>query len=69
MWKRPGAHRRPPCGYGLIRKLSTPGEKFSAVLGAFQTYIRNNQEYIPNYDKLYRQGETISPAFVEFTIN
>jgi hypothetical protein len=44
-----------------IRKLSGPAE--------FETYIRNNQEYIPNYGELYRQGETISTAFVESTIN
>jgi hypothetical protein len=35
----------------------------------FQTYIRNNQEYISNYGERYRQGETISTAFVESTIN
>src|SRR2546421_11961108 len=31
--------------------------------------IRNNQESIPNYGERYRQGETISTAFVESTIN
>ena len=53
----------------LIGKLSAPAEKFSAGLTEFQTYIRNNQESIPNYGELYRQGETISTAFVESTIN
>src|SRR5215471_18783170 len=43
--------------------------KFSVGLAEFQTYIRNNQDYIPNYGELYRQGETISTAFVESTIN
>ena len=32
-------------------------------------HIRNNQESIPNYGERYRQGETISTAFVESTIN
>jgi hypothetical protein len=40
-----------------------------AGLAEFEIYIRNNQEYIPNYGELYRQGETISTAFVESTIN
>src|SRR5438067_2527667 len=31
--------------------------------------IRNNQESIPNYGERFRQGETISTAFVESTIN
>ena len=28
-----------------------------------------DQEYIPNYGELYRQGETITTSFVESTIN
>lgn len=32
-------------------------------------YIRNNQESIPNFGEQYRQGKTISRAFVEATIN
>ena len=38
-------------------------------LGEFETYIRNNRESIPNFGERYRQGETISTAFVESTIN
>jgi hypothetical protein len=53
----------------LIRKLSGPAETLSAGLGEFETYLRNNQEYIPNYGELHRHGETISTAFVESTIN
>jgi hypothetical protein len=53
----------------LIGKHSAPAEKLSVSLAEFETYIRNNQEYIPNYGELYRQGETISTAFVESTIN
>jgi hypothetical protein len=35
----------------------------------FETYIRNNGEFIPNFGERYRNGETISTAFVESTIN
>ncbi len=53
----------------LIRNHSAPAEKLAAGLAEFETYIRNNQESIPNYGERYRQGETISTAFVESTIN
>jgi len=35
----------------------------------FETYIRNNCEFIPNFGERRRQGEIISTAFVESTIN
>ena len=35
----------------------------------FETYIRNNREFIPNFGERYWQGERISTAFVESTIN
>jgi hypothetical protein len=53
----------------LIRNHSAPAEKLAVGVAEFQTYIRNNQESIPNYGERYRQGETISTAFVESTIN
>jgi len=53
----------------LIRNHSAPAEKLTAGVAEFETYIRNNQESIPNYGERYRQGETISTAFVESTIN
>ena len=53
----------------LIRDLSAPAEKLAAGVAEFETYIRNNKESIPNYGERYRQGETISTAFVESTIN
>jgi len=53
----------------LIRDNSAAAEKLAAGMAEFQTYIRNNQESIPNYGERYRQGETISTAFVESTIN
>lgn len=53
----------------LIRDHSTAAEKLAAGVAEFVVYIRNNQESIPNYGERYRQGETISTAFVESTIN
>ncbi len=35
----------------------------------FETYIRNNAGFIPNYGERWRYGETISTAFVESTVN
>jgi len=35
----------------------------------FRTYIENNRGFIPNYGRRYRNGETISTAFVEPTVN
>ncbi len=53
----------------LIRDLSASAEKLAAGVAEFETYIRNNQESIPNCGERYQQGETISTAFVEWTIN
>ena len=53
----------------LIRAHSPAAEKLAAGLGEFEIYIRNNREFIPNFGERYRQGETISTAFVESTIN
>ena len=53
----------------LIRKHSAPAEKLADGVAEFETYIRNNQESIPNFGERYRRGETISTAFVESAIN
>jgi len=53
----------------LIRKHSAPAKKLAVGIAEFETYIRNNRESIPNFGERYRQGETISTAFVESTIN
>jgi len=53
----------------LIQGHCPAAEKLAAGVAEFETYIRNNQESIPNYGERYRQGETISTAFVESTIN
>jgi hypothetical protein len=53
----------------MIRAYSGAAEKLAAVLAEFEMYIRNNRKFIPNFGERYRQGETISTAFVESTIN
>ncbi len=53
----------------FFRRRSAAAEKLTAGLSEFDTYIRNNREFIPNFGERYRQGETISTAFVESTIN
>jgi len=53
----------------LIRAHSGAAEKLAAGLGEFETYIRNNREFIPNFGERHRQGERISTSFVESTIN
>jgi hypothetical protein len=53
----------------LIRAHSAGAEKLAAGMTEFEIYIRNNREFIPNFGERYRQGETISTAFVESTIN
>ena len=53
----------------MIQAHSGAAKKLGGNFSEFQTYISNNQEYIPNYGELYRQGETITTSFVESTIN
>ena len=53
----------------LTRKHSAAAEKLATGVAEFETYVRNNQESIPNFGERYRQGETISTAFVESTIS
>jgi len=36
---------------------------------SFQTYVRNNKNFVPNYGERYRHGERISTALAESTIN
>jgi hypothetical protein len=43
--------------------------KLLKTVEEFHTYIRNNGSSIPNYGERFRQGETISTAFVESTVN
>jgi hypothetical protein len=53
----------------LQRKGSTVATKLHRAATEFDTYIRNNRKFIPNLGERYRQGDTISTAFVESTIN
>jgi hypothetical protein len=56
-------------GLSLIQAQSAAAEKVAAGVAEFETYIRNNCAFIPNFGERRRQGETISTAFVESTIN
>jgi hypothetical protein len=49
----------------------TPPEqmKLLKLVEEFDTYIRNNRPFIPNYGDRYRNGERISTGFVESTVN
>jgi hypothetical protein len=48
---------------------SLEAEKLCSHLKEFETYISNNDQYIPNYGERYRNGERISSSFVESTVN
>jgi hypothetical protein len=43
--------------------------KLLKQLREFDIYIRNNQDYIPNYGERYRNKERIATSFVEPTVN
>ncbi len=43
--------------------------KIAKQVGEFETYIRHNEEFIPNFGERYRNGETINTAFVESIVN
>lgn len=51
------------------RRRFSAAAKLERGVTEFDTYIRNNQQFIPNFGERYRQGDTISTAFVESTIN
>ena len=53
----------------LISSQSVSADKLAAGISDLRTYIRNNRGSVPNYGERYRQGETISTAYVESTIN
>ncbi len=44
-------------------------QKMLQAVREFNGYITANEHYIVNYDDRYRNGETISTAFVESTVN
>src|SRR5689334_1739024 len=43
--------------------------RFAKAAAGLATYIQNNAGALPNYGERYRNGETISTAFVESTVN
>jgi len=53
----------------LLPARSAAADKLGHSLGEFDTYIRNNIDFIPNFGERYRQGGTINTAFGESTIN
>jgi hypothetical protein len=53
---------------GTLRRRFPAAAKLTRGVTEFDTYIRNNQKFIPNFGERYRQGDTISTAFVEFTV-
>ena len=53
----------------INRRCSKAVAKLLGSVTDFDTYIRNNREFIPNFGERYRQGDIISTSFVESTIN
>lgn len=53
----------------LIQARSAAVKKVADSVTEFETYIRSNREFIPNFGERLRQGETISTAFAEPTID
>jgi hypothetical protein len=60
---------------GLLLDLEFPEipseltQKVAKAVGEFEAYIRHNEEFIPNFGERRRNGEMISTAFVESTVN
>ncbi len=55
-----------------VESLATPSEhrtKMARMLREFACYIEANRAFIPNYGDRWRNGETISTAFVESAVN
>ena len=57
---------------GDIENVEEPPEviqKLQKGVYELQTYIEKNRAYLPNFGERYRNGDTISTAFVESTVN
>jgi hypothetical protein len=52
-----------------VRRHAPAAGKLHTGLVEFETYISNNRGFVCNFGELHRQGEIISTAFVESTIN
>lgn len=57
------------CDLDLNPRRSQAIAKLLRSVPEFETAIRNNRHFIPNFEERYRQGDTISTAFVESMIN
>lgn len=53
----------------LLAEKTAAGKKLAKAVHEFWGYINANQRFIVNYGDRYRNGETISSAFVESTVN
>ena len=53
----------------VLEEKSAPSLKLLQAVREFNGYITANESYIVNYGDRYRNGETISTAFVESTVN
>jgi hypothetical protein len=53
----------------LPEEKNGPIQKMLQAVQEFNSYITANEHYIVNYGDRYRNGETISTAFVESTVN
>jgi hypothetical protein len=57
---------------GEVENIDPPTDALRKLLkGIYElhTYIDNNRGYIPNFGERYRNGDSISTAFVESTVN
>jgi hypothetical protein len=52
-----------------VEDLTEGIQKLQKGVYELQTYIENNRAYIPNFGERYRNGDSISTAFVESTVN
>jgi hypothetical protein len=52
-----------------VEDASPEHRKLLKAVRAFETYVRNNRTFLPNYGERYRQGKIISTAFVESAVN
>ena len=53
----------------VLENVDEVAHKLLKTVAEFHTYIQNNEPFIPNYGERFRQGEIISTAFVESTVN
>jgi hypothetical protein len=52
-----------------VEEVSPSIQKLQQAVHEFHVYITTNQAFLVNYGDRYRNGETISSAFVESTVN